>query len=145
MNNVAGVVAGVIAAACFATHATAQSSVPSAPVERAYTTLDLDKCKHTKGREVEDYGSWRCTGYSGILVRVSAGFGMALLGMYYFAHMDFPYIENVNNLVVDYHIVYIGCLAYVVARQAGHVLGLDGVVEKLSMVEAHPRLAALVH
>ena len=82
---------------------------------------------------------------AGLLVRVSAGFGMALLGMYYFAHMDFPYIENVNNLVVDYHIVYIGCLAYVVARQAGHVLGLDGVVEKLSMVEAHPRLAALVH
>ena len=73
MNNVAGVVAGVIAAACFATHATAQSSVPSASVERAYTPLDLDKCKHTKGREVEDYGSWRCTGYSGILVRVSAG------------------------------------------------------------------------
>ena len=58
---------------------------------------------------------------------VSAGFGMALLGMYYFAHMDFPYIENVNNLVVDYHIVYIGCLAYVVARQAGHVLGVAGM------------------
>ena len=73
MNNVAGVVAGVIAAACFATHATAQSSVPSASVERAYTPLDLDKCKHTKGREVEDYGSWRCTGYNGIPVRVSAG------------------------------------------------------------------------
>ena len=54
MNNVAGVVAGVIAAACFVIHATAQSSVASAPVERAYTTLDLDKCKHTKGREVED-------------------------------------------------------------------------------------------
>src|SRR5437868_3465329 len=75
MQNVAGFVAGVIATACFAAHAVAQSStpVPAAAIERVYTPLDLDKCKHTKGREVEDYGSWRCVGYNGMPVRVSAG------------------------------------------------------------------------
>ena len=79
MYNVAGFVTAVIAAACLAAHAVAQSSVPApnpvpaATLDRAYTPLDLDKCKHTKGREVEDYGSWRCTGYNGMPVRVSAG------------------------------------------------------------------------
>ncbi|MEW6453400.1 MAG: hypothetical protein AB1490_22315 [Pseudomonadota bacterium] len=72
MKNVAGLIAGVIVAACFSAETLAQSS--AAPVvERVYTPLNLDKCKHIKGREVEDYGSWRCTGYSGTLVLVSAG------------------------------------------------------------------------
>lgn len=74
MHNVAGVISGVIAAACFAAHAVAQSSAPAvAAIERVTTPLDIDKCKHTKGRDVEDYGSWRCTGHNGILVRISAG------------------------------------------------------------------------
>jgi hypothetical protein len=42
-------------------------------VERAYTPLDLSKCSHKSGREVEDYGSWRCAGYGGNFVFVSAG------------------------------------------------------------------------
>ena len=68
---------------------------------------------------------------SGLLVRVSGAFGMALLGMYYFAHMDFPYIENVNNLLVDYHIVYIGVIGYLILHDAGRVWGLDGVVGRM--------------
>jgi hypothetical protein len=42
-------------------------------IERVYTPLDLAKCKHRRGREVEDYGSWRCTGHAGIAIHVSAG------------------------------------------------------------------------
>jgi hypothetical protein len=42
-------------------------------IESAYTELDLKKCRHTPGREVEDYGFWRCQGFAGIAVRVSAG------------------------------------------------------------------------
>jgi hypothetical protein len=39
-----------------------------------YTKFDADKtCKHTKGTEAEDYGSWRCPGYGGLIVRLSAG------------------------------------------------------------------------
>lgn len=40
----------------------------------AYTKFDADKtCRHTKGKDVEDYGSWRCPGYGGLIVRISAG------------------------------------------------------------------------
>lgn len=42
----------------------------------------------------------------GLLVRVSASFGIALVLLYWTAHMDFPFIENRNNFLVDYHIVY---------------------------------------
>jgi hypothetical protein len=45
----------------------------AAQVEFAYTPLDLDKCRHTRGKDVEDYGSWRCRGYGDVAVQVSGG------------------------------------------------------------------------
>jgi hypothetical protein len=45
----------------------------SQTVTRVFTQLDSDKCRHTKGRAVEDYGSWLCPGHDGIAVRLSAG------------------------------------------------------------------------
>jgi thiosulfate dehydrogenase [quinone] large subunit len=77
---------------------------------------------------------------SGLLVRVSAPFAIMLLLMYWTAHMDFPYIENVNNYLVDYHIVYSGVLIYLIVKRAGHVLGLDGWVSRLAMVQQAPTL-----
>ncbi|MEI7804449.1 MAG: hypothetical protein WCI56_03885 [Hyphomicrobiales bacterium] len=41
--------------------------------ESAVTALDLKKCRHTRGKVEEDYGSWRCSGYNGIAVYVAAG------------------------------------------------------------------------
>ena len=51
------------------------SSMPARAqsVESAYTALDLDKCRHTAGKGDEDYGEWRCAGYGGVAVYVSAG------------------------------------------------------------------------
>jgi thiosulfate dehydrogenase [quinone] large subunit len=72
---------------------------------------------------------------SGLLVRVSAPFAVLLMLLYWTAHMDFPYIENVNNYLVDYHIVYAGVLGYLVVKHAGHVVGLDGLVSKLAAVQ----------
>jgi thiosulfate dehydrogenase (quinone) large subunit len=66
---------------------------------------------------------------SGLLVRASAPFAIMLMLLYWTAHMDFPYIENVNNYLVDYHIVYAGLLVYLIIKRAGHVFGLDGWVE----------------
>lgn len=43
------------------------------PVQRAYTKFDAKQCKHTRGKAVEDYGSWRCAGYQDIDVHLSAG------------------------------------------------------------------------
>jgi len=80
----------------------------------------------------------------GLLVRVSAAFGVALLVMYWTAHMDWPFIENANNFIIDYHIVYAVVCIYLIVYRAGHVWGLDGWVEKLSFVERSPSLRFLV-
>jgi thiosulfate dehydrogenase [quinone] large subunit len=65
---------------------------------------------------------------SGLLVRVSGAFGVALMLTYWTAHMDFPYIESHVNLLVDYHIVYAVLIAWLVVANAGHAFGLDGWV-----------------
>lgn len=80
----------------------------------------------------------------GLMVRVSAAFGIALLLMYWTAHMDFPYIENKNNFIIDFHIVYSTVMVYLIVKRAGHVFGLDGVVERLTFVKQHPALRPLV-
>lgn len=80
----------------------------------------------------------------GLMVRVSASFGIMLLIMYWFAHMDFPFIENTNNFIVDYHIVYATVLVYLIVKHAGHVWGLDAWAEKLPFIAQHPGLKPLV-
>lgn len=81
---------------------------------------------------------------SGLLVRVSSPFAIMLMLLYWTAHMDFPYIENVNNYLIDYHIVYAGSLAYLMAKRAGHVWGLDALVERWHLPEQYPALRPLV-
>ena len=61
-----------------------------------------------------------------------AAFGIFLIIIYWFAHMDWPFIENTNNLVIDYHLVYAGVLATLIVTRAGHVFA--------SMLGAEPQL-----
>jgi hypothetical protein len=42
-------------------------------VESQYTSFDSKKCRHQKGKDVEDYGSWTCSGYQNLRVLLSAG------------------------------------------------------------------------
>jgi len=63
---------------------------------------------------------------SGLLVRVSGVFGVALVLTYWTAHMDFPYIESHVNFLLDYHIVYAVLIGWLVAVNAGRAYGLDG-------------------
>jgi hypothetical protein len=42
-------------------------------LDSAYTHFDARHCRHTPGTEEEDYGSWRCKGFAGIAVVLSAG------------------------------------------------------------------------
>ena len=60
---------------CGAVIALGLSGAPalSQAIESVYTKFDAKKCRHTKGTEVEDYGSWLCPGYGGLQVRLSAG------------------------------------------------------------------------
>jgi thiosulfate dehydrogenase [quinone] large subunit len=81
---------------------------------------------------------------TGLMVRVSAGFGVFLMIIYWFAHMDWPFIENTNNLIIDYHLVYAGVLVTLIVARAGHVFGLDAWADQLSFVKRHPALKPLV-
>lgn len=80
----------------------------------------------------------------GLMVRISAAFGVLLMIVYWFAHMDWPFIENTNNFIVDYHLVYAGVLAYLAVKRAGHVFGLDAWAEKLDVVRNSAVLRPLV-
>jgi len=81
---------------------------------------------------------------SGLMVRISATFGVALMLTYWMAHMDWPFIENSNNFILDYHIVYAGVLGYLIYKRAGHVLGLDGWIEGHGLAERNSVLRPLV-
>jgi thiosulfate dehydrogenase [quinone] large subunit len=80
----------------------------------------------------------------GLMVRVSAAFGILLMGIYWMAHMDWPFVENSNNLIFDYHLVYAGVLAVLIAKRAGHVFGLDGWLENQQFVKDSALLRALI-
>jgi thiosulfate dehydrogenase [quinone] large subunit len=80
----------------------------------------------------------------GLLVRISATFGLMLMLIYWMAHMDWPFIENKNNFILDYHIVYAGLLGYLIVKRAGHIFGLDGWVERNKIAERYPSLRPFV-
>jgi len=79
----------------------------------------------------------------GLFVRASAPFAILLLLLYWTAHMDFPYIENVNSLLIDFHIVYAGLAVYLIMKNAGHVFGLDAWAAELPVVRGNAQLAWL--
>ena len=81
---------------------------------------------------------------TGFMVRISAAFGVLLMGVYWMAHLDWPFVENTNNLIFDYHAVYAGVLVYLIVKRAGHVFGLDGWAENLQIVREHPGLRPLI-
>jgi hypothetical protein len=41
--------------------------------ESTHTELNLAACRHSQGRADEDYGRWRCPGFAGVAVVVTAG------------------------------------------------------------------------
>lgn len=81
---------------------------------------------------------------TGLLVRVSASFGILLMITYWCAHMNFPFIGNTNNFLLDEHLVYAGVLVFLIVKHAGHVWGLDAWAEKLNFFKEHPGLKPLV-
>jgi uncharacterized membrane protein YphA (DoxX/SURF4 family) len=54
------------------------------------------------------------------------------------AHMDWPYIENKTNFIVDQHLVFAGLLIYLAIVQAGRIWGLDAM-----RGQAHPTADAI--
>ena len=79
----------------------------------------------------------------GLMTRVSASFGILLMIVYWMAHMDWPYISNTNNFIVDEHIVYAGVLLFLIVKHAGHVWGLDGWLARNHTLDNHPGIKPL--
>jgi hypothetical protein len=57
----------------FCCDGTAGSHAAGVSLDSAYTKYDDERCPHRAGRDVEDYGEWRCKGLNGITVLISAG------------------------------------------------------------------------
>jgi len=71
----------------------------------------------------------------GLFVRASSIAAAGLMILYWMAHMDFPYISNTNNFLLDEHIVYAIVLCLLVVRHAGHIRGLDAWASQLGPVQ----------
>jgi hypothetical protein len=66
--------------------------------------------------------------------------GVLLMLIYWMAHLDWPFVENKNNLLFDYHLVYGGVLIYLIAKRAGHVFRLDGLLARIPLHAQYPTL-----
>ena len=60
----------------------------------------------------------------GIFVRLSGVLGAALMAMYYFPILQFPY-PNAHSYIVDEHIIYAAVLLFLAVIKAGRVWGLE--------------------
>lgn len=78
---------------------------------------------------------------SGLMVRLSAAFGIFIMLTYWLAHMDFPYIGDTNSYLVDFHIVDALVLGLLIATRAGHVWGLDAWAARQPVVSHSKPLA----
>jgi thiosulfate dehydrogenase (quinone) large subunit len=77
---------------------------------------------------------------AGAFIRVGASIGSVLMFIYYLAHLDFPYVENKNNFLVDYHLIYTGVLIYLVIARARDVFALDYWMQRSPLLLQHKSL-----
>jgi thiosulfate dehydrogenase (quinone) large subunit len=80
---------------------------------------------------------------TGLMVRVSGPFGILLMVTYHFAHTDWPFVENHLSLFFDFHLIYAVVIVYLIAHRAGHVFGLDGLVQRFPALANHEVLKPL--
>lgn len=75
----------------------------------------------------------------GVGVRLSSILGAALMLLYYFPVLQFPY-PNPHSFLVDEHIVYALILVFFAAVRAGRFLGLENWCSNLPICSKFPRL-----
>lgn len=79
----------------------------------------------------------------GIGVRLAGLLGAALMVLYYFPALDFPYIAP-YSFIVDEHIIYALALIVLASFRAGRVWGLERWCANLPICARYPRLRALI-
>lgn len=81
---------------------------------------------------------------AGFMVRVSGPFAVLIMLLYWTAHMNFPYIDNPNYLLVDEHLIIAAVIVWLMIRRAGQVCGLDGLIARTAAVRGSARIRWLV-
>ncbi|MBI4433509.1 DoxX family membrane protein [Candidatus Uhrbacteria bacterium] len=79
----------------------------------------------------------------GIGTRIASVLGVALMMLYYFPVLRFPY-PNAHSYIVDEHIVYALVLLVLAAVDAGRMWGLDGWCARLPWCRRYRFLRALL-
>lgn len=75
----------------------------------------------------------------GVGVRLSSVLGAALMMLYYFPILEFPY-PNTHSYIVDEHIIYALALLVLAALKAGRIWGLENWCSRLPICSKFPRL-----
>lgn len=75
----------------------------------------------------------------GLFVRLSGWLGAALMLLYYFPVLAFPYIGE-NAFLIDEHMIYLVCLILLAEHQAGKIWGLDPWCARLPMCKKFPQI-----
>ncbi|KKW22481.1 MAG: hypothetical protein UY71_C0023G0012 [Parcubacteria group bacterium GW2011_GWB1_52_7] len=73
----------------------------------------------------------------GIFVRFSSVLGAALMMLYYFPVLQYPY-PNPHSYIVDEHIIYAAVLLYFAATRAGRIWGLENWCSNLPVCSRLP-------
>lgn len=76
----------------------------------------------------------------GVFVRLSSIFGIALMLLYYFPVLEFPYIPGAHAFIVDEHIIYALVLVLFANLRAGRVWGLENWCSNLPICAKYPKL-----
>lgn len=80
----------------------------------------------------------------GIGVRIASISGIALLLLYYFPVLQFPYVKTTSYYLVDEHIIISLLLLYFAAVRAGRTWGLERWCSNLPLCSRFPMLRALI-
>ena len=75
----------------------------------------------------------------GIGVRLSSILGAALMMLYYFPVLEFPY-PNTHSYIVDEHVIYALVLLVLAALRAGRTWGLENWCSRFPVCSKFPRL-----
>ena len=84
--------------------------------------------------------------FCGLLTRLGGIVAILLLAAYHLVHVDFPYFltDRHFNFILDYHLVYIAIIVYLIGKRAGHVWGLDRIIEQSPFFKRYPGVRVLM-
>ncbi len=79
----------------------------------------------------------------GLFVRLGSIFGAALMVLYYFPILNFPY-PNPYTFLIDDHIIYALVMILLATLRAGRVWGLENWCSSLPICSRYPKLRNLL-